>query len=325
MMCLAVTFCYFTTLAQYETLVASPNPSLNNNVPIETQQDTQLSKHSEWFDVWQQNFTDSIDFSVRQFDDLFAPENKTSKQAKAEGRLQLSWEPRSRDLAETDVRFRIRVSLPHLENRVDLLLSDNEDETQSDTIKAARSPSLGRQDSTTIALRFRPDQESHYSYRIGAGRRDQIYVKGRYRDAIAFNNHWVMLYDGEVYYYNRDQLGSEIGVSFRHTSHTNNITRFNNRFYFRDKSNDWLWRHEIEHLFPVNKNNTLIYSLMVEGLNKPTYQVEEVYTGLRWRSNPIREWLYFDLEPFVLWLRDEDFSPSYGLALRLEAYYGKDE
>lgn len=320
MLCLAVTFCYLMALEQNETLVLEATTD-----SAEVQDNTLASQDSQWFDVWQQNFTESIDFSVRQFDDLFAHDKKTNKNAKAEGRIQLSWEPRSRDLAETDVRFRIRVSLPHLENRVDLLLSDNEDETQSDTIKAARTPAFGRQESTTIALRFRPEQDSHYSYRIGAGRRDQLYVKGRYRDAMAFNNHWAMLYDAEVYYYSRDQLGTELGVAFQHVSHTNNVTRFNNRFYFRDNSNDWLWRHEIQHLFPINKHNALVYDLMVEGLNKPNYQVEEVYTGLRWRSNPIRKWLFFEVEPFILWLRDEDFKPSYGLALRMEAYYGKDE
>ena len=66
-----------------------------------------------------------------------------------------------------------------------------------------------------------------------------------------------------------------------------------------------------------------MYRLMVEGLDRPQYKVEEFYTGLRWRSNPLREWLYFDVEPFVLWRRDEGFKPSYGMAFRIEAYYGK--
>ena len=61
---------------------------------------------------------------------------------------------------------------------------------------------------------------------------------------------------------------------------------------------------------------------MVEGLSQPNYRVEEIYSGLRWRSNTVRDWLYFDVEPFVLLLREENFSPSFGVALRVEAYYG---
>lgn len=316
MLCVAVTLCH----------LMSPSSTLLNSQPVTAIQSPQDSvDDSAWFDVWQRSFTDSIDFTVRQFDGMFSQENgpHKNKQAKAEGRIQLSWEPRSRDLAETDLRFRIRVSLPHLEDRVDLLLSDNEDETQSDTLKAARNDSLGRRDNTTIALRFRPDQNSHYSYRIGAGRRDQLYVKSRYRDAMAFNAHWAMLYDAELYYYTRDRLGAELGAAIQHVAENNNVTRLNNRFYFRDDSNDWLWRHELQHLYPIDTHNALMYRLMVEGLDRPQYKVEEVYTGLRWRSNPLREWLYFDVEPFVLWRRDEGFKPSYGMAFRIEAYYGK--
>ena len=316
MLCVAVTLCHLML----------PSSTALNSQPVTAIQSPQDSvDDSAWFDVWQRSFTDSIDFTVRQFDGMFSQENgpHRNKQAKAEGRIQLSWEPRSRDLAETDLRFRIRVSLPHLEDRVDLLLSDNEDETQSDTLKAARNDSLGRRDNTTIALRFRPDQNSHYSYRIGAGRRDQLYVKSRYRDAMAFNAHWAMLYDAELYYYTRDRLGAELGAAIQHVAENNNVTRLNNRFYFRDDSNDWLWRHELQHLYPIDTHNALMYRLMVEGLDRPQYKVEEVYTGLRWRSNPLREWLYFDVEPFVLWRRDEGFKPSYGMAFRIEAYYGK--
>lgn len=316
MLCVAVTLCHLMT----------PSSPLLNSQPVTAIQSPKESvDDSAWFDVWQRSFTDSIDFTVRQFDGMFSQDNAPhkNKQAKAEGRIQLSWEPRSRDLAETDLRFRIRVSLPHLEDRVDLLLSDNEDETQSDTLKAARNDSLGRRDNTTIALRFRPEQNSHYSYRIGAGRRDQLYVKSRYRDAMAFNDHWAMLYDAELYYYTRDRMGAELGTAIQHVAENNNVTRLNNRFYFRDDSNDWLWRHELQHLYPIDTHNALMYRLMVEGLDRPQYKVEEVYTGLRWRSNPLREWLYFDVEPFVLWRRDEEFKPSYGMAFRIEAYYGK--
>ena len=286
MLCLAVSLCLLLTEQSDNQPVSTPTVVNNAQNNVESHQPMQ------WFDVWQRSFTDSMDFTVSKFDGLFSDGSQVKEKAKAEGRIQLSWEPRTRDMAETDLRFRIRVSLPHLENRVDLLLSDNEDETQSDTIKAARSPSLGRQDNTTISLRFRPDQNSHYSFRVGAGRRDQLYVKARYRDAYAFNSHWAMLYDTEIYQYTRDQFGAEFGTSVQHVSSNNNVTRLNNRFYFRDNSNDWLWRHELQHLYPINNKNALVYSFIVEGFNKPNYQVEEVYTGLRWRSNPIREWLF---------------------------------
>ena len=37
----------------------------------------------------------------------------------------------------------------------------------------------------------------------------------------------------------------------------------------------------------------------------------------------MRKWLFFEIEPFVVWLDKEDFEPSYGIALRFEAFYGE--
>ncbi len=179
---------------------------------------SQAQDNEQWFDIWQRSFTDTMDFTVKQLDGLFVsdslPITSGRKEARAEGRIQLSWEPRSSMLTDTDLRFRIRVRLPALKERVDLLLSDNEDETQNNTIRAARDTGNNDRDRTTIALRFRPEQDSHYSYRVGAGRRDQLYAMTRYKDAFAFSKQWAMLYDAELYYYTRDRLGLNLAGQF---------------------------------------------------------------------------------------------------------------
>ncbi len=311
--------------------IARPAPPLTAHTES-TEKNTNASASSapnaQWFDIWQRSFTDTMDFTVKQLDGLFEDEEETQtqgqKQARAEGRIQLAWEPRSGMLSDTDLRFRVRVRLPALKERVDLLLSDNEDETQNNTIRAARDSGSNTRDRTTIALRFRPEQDSHYSFRIGAGRRDQLYAMTRYRDALAFSDQWAMLYDAELYYYTRDRLGAEAGLAFQYEISKKHLVRQNNRFYFRDDTNDWLWRHEVHHLFSVDQHNAVIPHFMVEGLSQPNYRVEEVYTGFRWRNNMLRDWLFFEVEPFVLWLREEDFKTSYGIALRVEAYYGRD-
>lgn len=282
------------------------------------------SHDEQWFDIWQRSFTDTMDFTVKQLDGLFdGSDIDGNGQARAEGRIQLAWEPRTGALLDTDLRFRIRVRLPALEERVDLLLSDNEDETRDSLMRAARSTTNNERDRTTIALRFRPQLDSHYSFRIGAGRRDQLYAKARYRDAQAFNKSWAVLYDAELYYYTRDRLGAEAGLAIQYEFNKRHLVRQNNRFYFRDESNDWLWRHEVHHLYSVNAHNAIIPHFMVEGLSRPNYRVEEVYSGMRWRTNTLRDWLFFEVEPFIVWLREEDFKTSYGIALRVEAYYGK--
>ncbi|MBU2978683.1 hypothetical protein [Alteromonas sp. C1M14] len=284
--------------------------------------------HSEperklWFDSWQQNLTQSMDYTARQLDSFFAIEGSDAyRDARAEGRVSLGWEPRSRDLSEVDLRFRVRVKLPALENRVDLVLSDNEDNDNQNTIKAARAPIQGNRDNTTIALRYQASENARLSYRLGTGRRGQIYGKARFQDTAPLSDTLSLFYDTELYYYNRDKLGAEIGATVQYLSQSEHVFRFNNRYYYRDDKNEWLWRHELQYLQPLTPTSAAIYTLFTEGTQQPSRALTEVYTSFRFRTNPTRNWLFYEVEPFVLWLREEDFKPSWGVALRIEAYYG---
>ncbi|MCW8107973.1 hypothetical protein OPS25_05630 [Alteromonas ponticola] len=329
MSCLILLFC--SSLAVEDTTTDAISQRRKADAEAKTHeivrpalQDSVENSDASWFDRWQQNLTHSMDYTARQLDSFFAVQGSDAyKDARAEGRVRLGWEPRTRDMSELDLKFRVRVKLPALKDRVDLLLSDNDDYEEEDTINAVRDQALSRRDSTTIALRFKQADDSSLSHRIGTGRRGQIYLKSRYRDTYAFNQHWSLQYDAEAYYYTRDEFGAEVGASFQHVNETDHVFRFNNRYYYRDTSEDWMWRHELQFLQPLTDDSAVIYNLFTEGFTKPGNRLDQYYISARYRTNPHREWLFYEVEPFVLWLREEDFKPSYGLAMRIEVYYGK--
>lgn len=306
--CFCLLLVYFTSEGLCQQTDESPTP------PQET----------KWYDVWHADFSDSMNDTARELDEFFALDGTDEhKNARAEGRIRIGWEPRTGNYNETDLRFRIRVKLPALKDRVDLLVADDDEYDQDNTIKAARNVDARETDSATLALRFRESLESKVSYRIGTGRRGQIFAKASFDDRVNFTPSLSLFYDAEMYYYNRDRFGSELGLRFQKAISTNQYVRFNNRYYFRDETDDWLWRHELQYLRPLTDNSATIYSFFTEGLNKPNYRVNEVYASLRWRTNPTRDWLYYEIEPFVVWLREESFNTSFGIAFRIEAYYGQ--
>ncbi|WP_100658075.1 hypothetical protein [Alteromonas flava] len=277
-----------------------------------------------WFDAWHSQFETAMDSTAQDLDAFFALANDRSHEdARASGRIRIGWEPRSRDFAEFDVRFRVRVKLPALKNRVDLLLTDDEDDLDENSVKASRNDQLGRRDQTTLSLRFRRSPDAKLSHRIGFGRRDQVFVKSRYRNHYDIDPQNALFYDAELYYYNRDRLGGELGLTYQHLIDDHTLWRLNNRYYYRDISNDWRWRHEAQWLSQTSANSAFIYTLFVEGISRPNMHTEQVFTSVRWRTNPTRHWLFYEVEPFVLWLKEEDFKPSYGIALRLEVHYGR--
>jgi len=280
-------------------------------------------KEDIWLDSMHRAISDSVTDSAQWFDDFFAVDNvKEDNKALGEVRLRLGWEPRSRELNEFEAKLKVRVKLPNLKNKVDLILSDDDFNTD-DKVRAGRENDINRQNRFTLALRFKPKPDSGLSHRIGFGRRFQYFVRSRYRDRFEISEDIELRYDASIYYYNRDKFGADTGLTFDYDYTNSTLLRFNNRFYFRDKTNDWLWQHSWQTLHQVDDRTALVYGLYVEGLSQPNYRLEEYLVSVKWRKNAVREWLYFDVEPFILWRRDESFSASYGVALRMEGFFGE--
>ena len=275
-----------------------------------------------WLDTMHQSIASSVNSSALWFDEFFALENFNGpEEAYGEARIRLGWEPRSRDLSKFETRFKVRVKLPNLKNRVDLVLSDYDDMSDNE-IQASGNNEFVENNRFSLALRWRRSPESGLSHRIGVGRRLQAFVKSRYRNSHIMTNKTTLRWETSAYLYSNDGLGADFSWQVDHNVTDHSIFRWNNHFYYRDKSKDWLWQHSWQKLTQFDEKNALIAGVYIEGLSRPNYRLEEYLVSLRWRKNALRKWLFYEVEPFVLWRRDEHFSASYGIALRLEGYFG---
>lgn len=237
------------------------------------------------------------------------------------GRLRFGWEPRSGDLSEIDFRFRIRVKLPALQDRVELYLSDQDDTMNQQDIKAARSDELGNRDQTVLALQFKKGEKDKTSYRIGFGRGSQLYTRARYSDKLVLTESANIHYFAEANYYSSDEIGFEANAEFSYVFDSRSAFEINNSFRYRDKSNDWLWRHQIQYLYVGENETSYLFSAIIDGLSEPSYRKEQMLISVRYKRKIFREWLYIEIEPFILWLREEDFRSSPGIAIRAEVHF----
>lgn len=278
-----------------------------------------------WLDEMHRSIGDSVNVSAQWFDELFAYENQDENEdqkAKGEARIRLAWEPRSGDFSDFGARVRVRVKLPKLKNRADIILSDYDDDSPQDKVRAGRSDDINRQDRFSLALRFKPKKDSGISHRLGIGRRFQIFARSRYRHQFDFTDNTDLRWEASVYYYTRDKLGADTRFTFDHKSTEHSVYRFSNRFFYRDRTEDWLWQHSIQNFRQLEDNAAVIFGYYIEGVSRPNYRLEEYLASIRWRKQALRQWLFYEIEPFILWRRDEDFSASYGIALRIEGNFG---
>jgi len=284
----------------------------------------ELQQEYPWLDTMHQSIASSVNTSALWFDDFFAlDEFKHGEEAYGEARIRLGWEPRSRSVNEFETRFKVRVKLPNLKNRVDLVLSDYDDDGPDNDIQGSGVDDFVEQNRFSLALRWRRSPESGLSHRIGLGRRLQAFAKSRYRNSHLLTDKTTLRWETSAYMYSDDGLGADFFWQLGYNASDRSIFRWNNHFYFRDRTSDWLWQHSLQKLTQFDEKNALIAGIYIEGLSRPNYRLEEYLVSLRWRKNALRTWLFYEVEPFILWRRDEQFTASYGIAMRVEGFFGK--
>ncbi|MDN4502119.1 hypothetical protein QX776_06880 [Alteromonadaceae bacterium BrNp21-10] len=278
-----------------------------------------------WLDSMHSDVSQSVHSTAEWFDSFFLTEEYTDDQkAAGEARIMLGWEPRSSSLNEFVSRFRIRVKLPKAKHQTDLVFSDFDEEEQNTPIRIAKNNVVDDPHRFNLALRWtsKHDEKADLSHRIGIGRKLQPFVKSRYRRIFELSASSNLNWETSAYWYSRDGLGAHFMLQYETNISTTDLFRFDNHFYYRDRFNDWIWHHSAYNFHQLDSKSALIYGLYVEGNSQPNYRVEEYLISARWRKNALREWLYFEVEPFLLWRRDEDFNTSIGLAMRVEGYFG---
>lgn len=279
-----------------------------------------------WLDALHDSVTSSVNDTAIWLDDFFADENFVIDENPHGGaRISLGWEPRTRDVAQFESRVRLKFKLPNLKNKVDLVFSDFDEDLERAPVKAAQNEVLSRQNRFNLALKWtsQRSKDSVWSNRIGIGRKAQPFARSRYTARGEFTDTQRYRWEVAGYFYSSDGLGSHLGLQLEQDLANLSVLRLDNNFFYRDESNDWLWQHNLYTMQRLSDDSALVTGFYIEGLSQPNYRTEEYLISSRWRKNALREWLFFEIEPFVLWRRDEGFSASYGIALRVEGYFGQ--
>jgi hypothetical protein len=159
------------------------------------------------------------------------------------------------------------------------------------------------------------------SYRIGFGRGSQVYTRARYNNEIVLGADSKFYYYAEANYYSGDKLGFEVDGVFSSQITPFSAFELNNSFQYRDNREEWYWRHEMRYLMLGENDTSYLFSASIDGLSEPSYRKESMLVSARYKRRIFREWLYLEVEPFVIWLREEDFRASLGIAIRAEVHF----
>jgi hypothetical protein len=282
-------------------------------------------------DHWSQEVHDTIANSVYQsatwFDSFFTNIDSQQIEPKATAKIRFGWIPKSRDLSEFDSRLRLKVKLPHFKDRMSLILSD-EDEMEDNQLPldgVGTRPEIN-DESFAAALRYVVKKKSNslVDTRIGISGGD-IFAKVRLRKLYTSNEKYGFKFEPSTYYFLDDGLGAKLFLEYNYQYNEKSQLRVNYSIRGSESFSGIRWKHGFYLLNQLDLTTASVIGLQVEGeRNGESGFFTDKYTlSYRYRFNALQEWLFFEVEPFLEWSKDESYVTTPGIALRIEGFFSK--
>lgn len=281
--------------------------------------------------LWMENLHQSISNSVYQsalwFDQFFLDENTEQSTPRTNARIRVGWEPKARDWSEIDTRFRIKVKLPHFKDRIDLILSDDDDLDQSNLpLDSTKTHQETHEESFAAAVRFTHRKEANrlLESRIGISGGD-IFVKARHKRRYTWDNTHSFRFEPSLYYFLDDGLGAKLLLEYDYQLDKRSQFRVNYSVRGSESFSGIRWKHGFYKLKQLEQNAATILGLKVHGERNGErgFVIDNYTLSYRYRFNAIKSWLYFEVEPFLEWTEEENYTTTPGIALRVEGFFYK--
>ena len=319
--------------AQQVPLPKSPPETVTNTTPskktvekkpIET---ITIQYNDDWGDDFHNTITNSVYQSAVWFDSFFSLDLNEQKHPKTSAKIRLGWLPKRNDYSVFETNFRIKVSLPNLKDRADIILSDDsDDELANLPLETLNRTQNFSQDTFSAALRYVNNREYNKftDTRLGISSGD-IFMRYRHRRLFSWHNTHGVKIEPAVFYYLQDGLGARLLLEYNYQATSNNQFRVNYSIRASESYEGEKWKYGLYHLQQLDNKRAALIGLVTKGRHASAEGsfTQQYKLSYRYRFNALSSWLFFEVEPFFEWDKEDDFATSPGIALRVEGFFEK--
>ncbi|PKM21787.1 MAG: hypothetical protein CVV10_07580 [Gammaproteobacteria bacterium HGW-Gammaproteobacteria-14] len=231
-----------------------------------------------------------------------------------------------------EARVRASVDMPNMERRLSLVLRNNDDiDGDLSSSSSNRPGNVGENEDNTFraALRWALQERERHNVDIELGLRSELktFVRGRYRwRTPIYNSQWLFRFTESIYWKDLIGFGTETRLEFDRPLGSRTLLRLTSEGERSEELVElglgWDLDQSVTLYHRLNQRSAIQFTVGAQGFTDPTAQVEEWRTSIRFRRNIWRPWLYYEVEPFVVWPRLENYKDTAGIVLRLETQFG---
>lgn len=280
---------------------------------------------------WMQSLHETVSNSVHQsahwFDSFFIANNVEQLNPSTTAKIRFAWLPKSRDWNDVETRLRVKMKLPHLQNKASLELSDeSEDDLDNLPLESVNTHPNTRDEKFSLAFNYVSERTSKTltKYRLGISGGD-IFARAKHKKSYVYKEKHGFLVEPSLYYYLNDGVGAKLLLEYDYQLSKKSQFRLNYSIRGSESFSGIRWKHGLYHLDQIDNTTATVVSLQVEGERNGSrgFFIDNYTASYRYRFNALREWLYFEIEPFLEFPEQENYKTTPGIALRVEGFFHK--
>jgi hypothetical protein len=282
-----------------------------------------VEEHS-LIDTFQARFSSRLEAMVKQIDRFFATE--TAFEESTDSYLLLSMEANLSEQPELFGNIKAKIDLPAAERRLKLLIeSDPEDETPR-AISDIPSGST-RDDSYYLSLEHQFSKTGNWDIRpsLGIKAGTPLNPFARVRAIRYFKlDDWLVRLSTGLFWFQNGGTGINATLNQDHALSADSLFRSSTTLFYNHDEQISEANQTFSLFQRTQKRRRLVWQAGLNANDEADWQVSDYYLRLLYRSNLFRKWFFFDIQPELVYSREDDFDPSPRLLLRLEAFFGQE-
>ncbi len=278
-----------------------------------------------WFDRAQNYFSQRACVPAIWFDRFFG-EDRGEEVASALVRVTPSLQYSDRDFTQLAVRIKARVNLPNLKNRVNLVVNDDPDESSSllpgEVARPVQVNAAERENSAALRYLVKVADTKRVDIDVGLRSHLKFFARVRYRHLWTHTPVLQTRYTQSFFFRDGDGFGDISLVEVERMLAENVLLRWSTQATVSEVVNGLELRDGIQLLHQIDRDRAINWNLAMTINSDPAWKANSYVTSIRYRQRIFRPWFFYEVEPFVDWIREDHFNTNPGIAFRVEMLFG---
>lgn len=221
-----------------------------------------------------------------------------------------------------EVNLQGKLTLPNTQKRLKILLeSDPEEDAATDTtvLEAveAQEQSLGLRYIQYTSSWLRAHTDAGVRFRSGL----DSFVRFRLRGLFALGD-WQLRAAETLFWRDSTGPGETTRLDIERSFAKDYLFRSTSKATWLDETRQFDMSQDFFLIHTISKHRAVIYQTGLTAVSEPNTHTTGYILSIRLRQQIHRDWLFFEINPKVLYPEEEDFHSRHSLTLKLEVVFG---